>query len=497
MCRPLLLPVPRPAMNATARPAYEMVIGLEIHARLATATKLFCSCPNSIYDEHGQPLPPNVHACPVCMGFPGALPVPNAHAIELATRAATALHCRVDRESKFDRKSYFYPDLPAGYQISQYDQPVGQHGSVQIIVGDEARTIGITRIHLENDAGKLTHTTKDSLADYNRAGAPLVETVTEPDFRSKEEVMAFLEEFRQILRYTGVGTADMEKGEMRCDVNISIRPWGQEKYGTKVELKNMNSISAVGRAIDDEYARQVAAIEAGEEIRQETRGWDDDARESSVQRVKEAADDYRYFPEPDIPNIILEKEYVDAQRALVPELPTPARLRLQAAGMRPADALLLTSERSLLALYDAAIAAGSEPQRTANLLLSTLLALVGAGKTTLDTHQLQPSELARATQLAADGTISGTNAKLLVEELALHGGTADAVVDKHGMRQSSDTGLIDQLCQEAIAELPAAAADVRGGNAKAMGAIVGLVMKKSQGKANPALVSARVTELLK
>lgn len=469
-----------------------MVAGLEIHARIKTKTKMFCSCSNDTFGKE-----PNTSVCPVCTGFPGSLPVLNRAAYLLGIRTALALQCHIPSLSKFDRKSYFYPDLPAGYQISQYDEPVSQNGSVSFFVGTEKKTIRMNRLHLENDAGKLIHAGEKSLVDLNRAGSPLMEMVTEADFRSPEEIPAFLKELQKILRTVGSSDADMEKGMMRCDVNISLRPVGTKTFGTKTELKNMNSFGNIEKAVRAEIARQQEILESGGKIIQETRGWDADKEISVSQRTKEEAADYRYFPEPDIPPITFSEEEISVIRKSLPELPAAKTERFATEHHVAWEAAeIIAGDAELSAYFETALATSGDAIKTANWITGDFLAA-------LNEHQLSPSEspisaeyLGVLVKMIASGTISGKIAKDILPELWDTGKNPEILVKEKGLLQVSDAGEIESLCQRIITENPGIVADYRGGKDKALGALVGQVMKESKGKANPQMANDILRKIL-
>lgn len=352
---------------------YEIVMGLETHVRVKSETKMFCSCRNAVALAEE----PNENVCGVCMGFPGMLPVLNDRVVDLAVRASNAMRMTVNAISHFDRKSYSYPDLPAGFQITQLFHPIAEHGTVEAMVGGEVKTFRIHRMHIENDAGKLVHAGSSTLLDYNRAGSPLMEIVTEPDFRSKEEVLAYLEELQKIMRWCGASDADMEKGQLRCDVNISIRPIGSDVLNNRVELKNLNSFSAIGRAIENEFARQIEIVESGDRVVQETRGWDDEHGESRSQRSKEDAMDYRYFPEPDLPPLVVSKEFVS--KRTVEGLPMDRRLRyLNDYKLQEDDARILSETRNLSDFYDALVEKTKDPKKSCSYVTTVLFAIIQA-----------------------------------------------------------------------------------------------------------------------
>ncbi len=473
-------------------PTYETVIGIEIHVKLNTESKMFCSCSNKAFGAAA-----NSSVCQICMGFPGLLPVTNAKAVELGTKLSLALGCTINAVNKFDRKNYFYPDLPKGYQISQFDVPLAEHGRVEFLVGQETSSVGITRLHLEEDAGKLLHEGSATLVDLNRAGAPLAEIVTEPDFRSAEQVGAFLRELQAIARVTGAGTADMEKGEMRCDVNISIRPVGQEAFGTKVELKNMNSFAAVEKAIAYEQKRQAEILESGGNVAQETRGWDDTKNVSESQRSKENANDYRYFPEPDLPPLVLDSGFIEGLRQSLPELPAAKRKRYMAEWkIKEDDAKLLSLDADLSAYFEEVATLTKDPVKSANVLLSVLVALLKEDKKDIAQSPVTATQLATLITKVAQGEISGSAMKEVLEELYRNGGEIDAIIASKGLAQISDAGEITRMIEGVLSANAAMVEQYKSGTTKVFGALVGEVMKASKGKANPALVNEVLKGLL-
>ncbi|MGH7728039.1 MAG: Asp-tRNA(Asn)/Glu-tRNA(Gln) amidotransferase subunit GatB [Vulcanimicrobiaceae bacterium] len=481
--------------------AYEAVIGIECHVELRTATKMFCGCRNRFGAE------PNTQICPTCLGLPGALPVPNRRAIELIVLAGRAFGCEIPAFSKFDRKNYFYPDMPKDYQISQYDLPLAQGGAVHYFLPDGAeRCVRLTRIHLEEDTGKSLHAgsgdgriagSSHSLLDFNRAGVPLMECVSEPDLRSALEAVAYLEALKRTFVALDVSDVKMEEGSLRCDVNLSLRPRGAEGLGTKVEIKNLNSFASVRRAIEHEIARQQAELARGGEIVQETRGWDESAGTSHAMRGKEAAHDYRYFPDPDLPPLALDA----AQLARL--APDPARLPhariaryLGAWGLSPAHAHQIADTPGLGDYLEAAIAQSGAPQATANLALGELARLANESGTPVAGSRVTPEALAELVALLEAGTITSKIGKDLIARLWREGGSPRALVAAEGLAQIDDPAAIDALVERVLAANPAVAADFRAGKTKVLGFLVGAAMKESRGKANPALVEARLRELL-
>ena len=465
---------------------YEVVIGLEVHAQLKTESKIFCSCST----QFGAA--PNENTCPVCTGMPGMLPVLNARAVEYAVKMAMAVDCAVNRRSLFARKNYFYPDLPMGYQISQFELPVAEHGHVDILTDKGVKRIGITRIHMENDAGKNIHSPADnaSYVDLNRAGVPLIEIVSEPDMRSAEEAVAYLKSLRAILVYLGICDGNLEEGSFRCDANVSIRPFGQKEFGTRAELKNMNSFRNIQRAIEYEVGRQIDLVEDGEAIVQETRLFDAAKGVTRSMRGKEEAHDYRYFPDPDLLPLIIEEDWMDRWRTELPELPAARCRRYQEdLGLPEYDAGVLTAEKEVADYFEAALEAGGEPKKLSNWVMGEVMRELNDRGATLAACKVRPAELAGLVKLVDDGVISGTIAKNVFKELFEAGGDPAEYVKAKGLVQISDTSAIEGLVDEVLAENPAEVERYRGGDRKLTGFFVGQVMKKSRGKANPALVN--------
>jgi aspartyl-tRNA(Asn)/glutamyl-tRNA(Gln) amidotransferase subunit B len=470
---------------------YEPVIGLEVHAQLLTKTKLFCGCSTNFGAA------PNTNVCPVCLGLPGSLPVLNGAAVALAVRTALAVGCSIEEKSIFARKNYFYPDLPKGYQISQYEEPFSQHGSLDIEVDGVKKRVGITRVHMEEDAGKNVHGMGgDSLVDLNRAGVPLVEIVGEPDLRSSAEAAAYLRALRDLLVFIGVNDGNLEEGSFRCDANVSLRPRGTEKFGTRCELKNINSFRFVQRAIDAEIARQTALLDAGQKIIQETRSFDPDTGQTATLRSKEDAHDYRYFPEPDLPPVALDAAFVAKQRDALGELPAAMRQRfVEALRLPPAAALTLTQHPGYARFFEAACKSFAEPVKVANWVVNEVLR--GAKVHGLEaTFSVNPQQVGELLALVEQGEISGKQAK---EVYALLEGTdrsPRAVVDERGLRVVSDSGAIQGACERVLAAYPDQAASVRAGKKGVIGFLVGQVMKETKGSANPKLVNEVLEKLL-
>ena len=483
---------------APAKTDYEAVIGLETHCQLSTATKIFSSSPT----EFGAD--PNTHIDPVCCGLPGTLPVLNQKVLEYAVRAGVALNCTIARYSKFDRKQYFYPDLPKNYQISQYDLPIAEHGQIEIQLEDgSTKRIGITRLHMEEDAGKLVHAGSDrlagssySLVDYNRAGVPLVEIVSEPDIRTAEEAAAYAEELRRIVRYIGVGDGNMQEGSLRCDVNISVRPVGSDTFGTKVEIKNMNSFSAIQKAIEYEFKRQVKAIESGEAIVQETRLWNENTQHTTSMRKKEGSSDYRYFPEPDLMPIRVSDDQL-AEWSQLPELPAAKRARYASEfGLSVYDIRYLTDDKDTAAYFESCVEAGAEPKATANWIMSDIAKYLNDSKLTYPEIALKPETLGELIDLIDSGTISSKIAKEMLPELLANGGSAQELVEAKGLTQISDVGALESQIEEILAANPGQVEQYKAGKTKLMGFFVGQLMKKTQGRADPKLANKLISQKL-
>ena len=476
---------------------YEAVIGLEVHVQIKTASKMFCKCPNHYGAE------PNTLVCPVCMGHPGVLPTPNREAIRKTVAAGLMTSCRIPNKSKFDRKSYFYPDMPKNYQLTQYDMPFCLAGKIHIcgtgFSGEEMadKYIGLTRIHLEEDVAKSTHFGDCTGVDFNRAGVPLMEIVSEPDMRSADEAYAYLTALKQIMQYGDIGNCDMEKGQMRCDVNISIRHKGDEKFGTKVELKNLNSFRAVHRAINYEIKRQIVILESGGEVEQETRGWNDDSGESYLMRGKENANDYRYFPEPDLMPVLLSDEDIEEIRKSLPELPEQKRSRyISEYQLTAYDAHVLTLDKQFADYFEAAAKHTKSPKLAANWIIGDFMRLLGETKTELADCKIKPESLAAMVDMIQSGAINGKIAKTVFEEMFQTGGNPAEIVKAKGLVQVSDESAIASFVDQVIAANPAQVQQYKEGKTAVIQYLVGQVMKTSRGKANPQMVLKLLKEKL-
>ena len=473
---------------------YEPVIGLEVHAQLLTASKIFCGCSTRFGDA------PNDNTCPVCMGFPGVLPVLNKRVVEFAIRLGLATHCEIARYSRFARKNYFYPDLPKGYQISQYELPLCEHGFLDIDVGEGKKRIRLTRIHMEEDAGKNIHDVRGdySLVDLNRTGVPLLEIVSEPDIRSAAEAGSYLRSLRAILQYLEVSDGNMEEGSFRCDANVSVRPMGAKELGTKVEIKNLNSFKAVEKAIDSEIERQIETLADGGKLVQETRLWDADREVTRSMRSKEFAHDYRYFPDPDLLPLAVEEKWIDEIRASLPELPTAREDRFVAEyGLPRYDAQVLTARRDVADYFETAVKIHRKPKAISNWVMGDIFRVIKEKK--LDNAlriadwPVPAERLAAMIKMIDEGKISGKIAKTLFSEMLASGAAPEAIVREKGLEQVSDTASIETAIDQVLAANAKAVADYRGGNEKSFGFFVGQVMKATRGKASPQVVN----ELLK
>lgn len=477
---------------------YEAIIGIETHVQLSTTTKAFCSC---AYNYGSQP---NSCVCPVCMGLPGALPVLNSKVIEYAVMLGLALNCKLSLSSKFDRKQYFYPDLPKGYQISQFDIPIATNGFIDVDLplefGGGHRRFGITRVHMEEDAGKLLHTGNGrySQVDLNRAGVPLLEIVSEPDMRTGIEAAEYAAELQRVVRYLGVSNGNMQEGSLRCDVNVSIRPIGQLEFGTKVEIKNLNSFSAMSRAIDFEIARQAALYNEGQahEVVQETRLWEEGSQKTVTMRKKEGLADYRYFPEPDLPEVILTEEYVNGIRDSLPELPEMKRRRYEEMGLTMQDVLFLANDVNVADFFDATIAKVPDIKMAANWIMGDMAAYLKNEKLSINEIKLSPQELSELIASIKSGTISGKIGKEILLELMEKGGTVKGLIEEKDLVQIVDPVEIEKIIDKVIANNPKQLEQYRGGKTKLQGFFAGQVMKESKGKANPGLVNKILIEKL-
>ena len=477
--------------------AYETVIGLEVHAQLRTRTKMFCGCATTFGAA------PNTQTCPVCQGNPGSLPVINRRAIEFGIRTALALGCRINLANRFARKHYYYPDMPKNYQISQYEEPLAEHGTLEVTSAGGARVIGIQRLHLEEDVGKLVHegelaTARSSQVDYNRAGVPLMEIVSKPDLRSPEEAGAYLRALRAIVVYLEVCDGNMEEGSLRCDANVSLRIAGSEVLGTKVEIKNLNSFRHVQHALEYEVKRQAQALDSGERLVQETRLWDPERARTVSMRSKEFAHDYRYFPEPDLPPLELDAAEVERIRAALPELPAAKRRRfVEAHGLTAYEADLLCQGRGLADYFETAARESGKPKAVANWVLNELLRELPADDdAAVAACPISPTRLAGLLTLIEDGTISGKIAKDVFEKMFRTGEDARTIVGREGLTQVADAGALGAVVDQVLAQNPKVVDDWRGGKKAALGFLVGQVMKATQGKANPALVNSLLGEKL-
>ena len=465
---------------------FEPVIGLEVHAQLKTKTKIFCSCSTAFGAA------PNTHTCPVCLGMPGVLPVLNKKVVEYTMRMAIATHCTLARESRFARKNYFYPDLPKGYQISQYELPIAQHGHIDIEINGSPQRIGITRIHMEEDAGKLGHDPDRpiSMVDFNRTGVPLIEIVSDPDIRSPEAAGAYLRQLRSIVRYLGICDGNLEEGSFRCDANVSIRPKGSETFGTRTELKNLNSFKHVEKALQYEINRQKETLIDGGRVVQETRLWDPNKNKTTSMRGKEEAHDYRYFPDPDLLPLVIDEQWIEVVKSSLPELPDQKKRRFIAQyGLPSYDAQLLTSDRELADYFEDCVLSFANPKQISNWIMGPLLGLLNAQGKTIDVSPISTHDLARLLELIEKGTISGKIAKSVFDEMAQTGKPPQKIVEEKGLVQITDTGAIDEIVSKVISNCPKEVAAYKNGKSKLLGFFVGQVMKATRGKANPKLVN--------
>ncbi len=465
---------------------YEVIIGIEVHAELSTKTKIYCGCTTEFGGD------PNTHCCPVCTGMPGALPVLNEKVVEYAVKAGLATNCDIARESKQDRKNYFYPDLPKAYQISQFDKPLCEHGNVEINLNGNKKTIGITRIHIEEDAGKLMHDsyTGGTLVDLNRAGVPLIEIVSEPDMRSSEEAVAYVEKLKGILEYIGVSDCKMQEGSLRADINLSIRPVGTEKFGTRTETKNLNSFRAIARAIDFEIARQKEVLESGGVIYQETRRWDDETGEGYAMRTKEDAHDYRYFPEPDLLPVHLSEEYINNLKDTLPELPESRKERyINDIGLPEYDAGIITSSKYLSDFFEATTKECGNAKAVSNWIMGDIIRIVKDKYLEYSEIPITPTNLAKLVTLVDKGTISSSIARKVFDDVVETGKDPETIVKEKGLVQISDEGAIKEVALRILEANPQSIADYKAGKDRALGFLVGQCMKEMKGKGNPQILN--------
>ena len=473
---------------------YETVIGLEVHVELATKTKIFCGCSTAFGGA------PNTHTCPVCTGMPGSLPVLNKQVVEYAMAVGLATNCDITQNCKFDRKNYFYPDNPQNYQISQLYLPICRNGKVEIDVDGEKKDIRIHEIHMEEDAGKLVHDpwTGDSLVDFNRSGVPLIEIVSEPDMRSADEVIAYLEKLRLIIQYLGASDCKLQEGSMRADVNLSVREVGAEEFGTRTEMKNLNSFKAIKRAIEGEMERQIDLIEAGEKVVQETRRWDDTKGASYAMRSKEDAQDYRYFPEPDLVPIVISQEWIDRVKKRQPEFREEKLKRYKKEFDIPQyDAEILTESKHMADIFEETTALCGKPKKVSNWLMVETMRLLKEHNMESEDITFTPENLAKLIELADAGTINSSVAKEVFDHVFEENVDPEKYVEEHGLKTVNDEGALIEVLEKVIADNPQAVVDYKGGKEKALGALVGQTMKAMKGKANPGLVNQKLREMLK
>lgn len=473
---------------------YEVVIGLEVHAELSTKSKIYCSCSTKFGGEV------NTNICPICTGMPGVLPVLNKKVVEYAVKAGLATNCKIAQFSKQDRKNYFYPDLPKAYQTSQFDLPLCEGGSLEIEVDGAKKTIGITRIHIEEDAGKLIHDASldGSLIDYNRCGIPLIEIVSEPDMRSAEEARAYVENLKAILEYLEVSDCKMQEGSLRADVNLSVRPKGQKEFGTRTEMKNLNSFRSIVRAIESETERQISEIEDGKKIVQETRRWDDDKGISYSMRSKEEAHDYRYFPEPDLAPIIVDDEWLNVIKSEIPELPHERKKRyIEELKLPEYDAQILTSSKMLADFFEETVNKSSNSKAVSNWIMGDLMRRLKENNMEYDQIPFSPEQLAKMIQLIDKGTINGTIAKKVFEKMFETTKDPEVIVKEEGLEVVSDEGALLEIVKKVIESNPKSVSDFKDGKDKAVGFLVGQAMKQTKGKGNPQLLNKLINEELK
>ncbi len=476
---------------------YETIIGLEVHVQLSTDSKIFCDCSTKFGAA------PNTHTCPVCLGLPGTLPVLNKKAVEYAIMAGLALNCEINDYSKFDRKNYFYPDLPKAYQISQFDLPIGEDGYIEVETEAGTTEIGITRIHLEEDAGKLIHEgsidrASGSLVDYNRTGVPLIEIVSEPDMRAPEQAREYLIQLKKIMEYLGISDCNMEEGSLRCDANVSIRPEGQEEFGVKTELKNMNSFKAVEKGLAYEVKRQKRVLADREEVIQETRTWDDAAGKTVSMRGKEEAHDYRYFPEPDLVPLEIDRAWIGELEEELPELPRKKKQRfIDEYDIPRYDAGVLTDSKALADLFEDGVAAFNDPKTVSNWIMGEFLRLVKEEEIMIEDSKISGKLLGKMLQLMDEGTISNKIAKMVFEEMFKTGKDPGVIVEEKGLKQISNEDKLEEIVDNIIDDNPEAVEDIQNGKDKAIGYLVGQVMKETRGKANPQMVNKMFREKIK